>query len=105
MEGCTMPDALFVQLYRQDGEAISFTGVYFEISDLGNEVPRPGDTVICPLRKADFEPRNPERHFAFEIVRRYFLPDITKSQAGIVKLLVRQRELTSAEKVLCGAKY
>lgn len=95
-----MSNGFFVQLYEERDGSIAYTGVYFESADLGKEVPRVGDCIITPLRKADFEPRNPERHVNFEVVRRYFLPDITGSQSSIVKLLVRQRELSSAEQAL-----
>jgi hypothetical protein len=54
------------------------------------------------LRKADFKSsRDPAKHAAFEVVHRYFLPDITKDEGPIiVKLLVRRRALTDAERAL-----
>jgi len=94
----------FVQLYEERDESIIYTGMYFESADLGKEVPRVGDTIIAPLHKADFEPRNPAKHYAFEVVRRYFLPDITGSQHSIVKLLVRQRTLSKAEQALWNVR-
>ena len=61
---------------------------------MGEEVPRAGDCIISPVRKADFDARNPGNHFAFDKQRRYFLPDITREQASIIKLVVRRRELS-----------
>jgi hypothetical protein len=56
--------------------------------------------IISPLRKADFDPRNPGKHFAFDIQRRYFLPDVTREQASIIKLLAKRRDLTEDERQL-----
>jgi hypothetical protein len=75
--------------------APTYTGIIFESGVLGEEVPRAGDCIISPLRKADFDPRNPGNHFAFDIQRRYFLPDVTREQASIIKLVVQRRELTA----------
>ena len=51
-----MPDnsdcGFFVQLYEDvEGVAI-YTGIVFESGVLGEEVPRVGDCIISPLRKA-----------------------------------------------------
>jgi hypothetical protein len=97
-----MPDnsdcGFFVQLYEDvEGVAI-YTGIVFESGVLGEEVPRVGDCIISPLRKADFDARNPDNHFAFDIQRRYFLPDVTREQASIIKLFVKRRDLTELER-------
>ena len=93
-----MPDnddyGFFVQLYEDVEGVPTYTGIIFESGVLGEEVPRAGDCIISPLREADFDPRNPGNHFAFDIQRRYFLPDVTREQASIIKLVVQRRELT-----------
>jgi hypothetical protein len=66
--------SFFVQLYEDVEGVATYTGIIFESGVLGEEVPRSGDCIISPLRKADFDPRNPGNHFAFDIQRRYFLP-------------------------------
>ena len=90
----------FVQLYEEVDGQPTYTGIVFESGVLGEEVPRAGDCIISPLRKADFDPRNPGNHFAFDIQRRYFLPDVTREQASIIKLTVKRRELTEHERQL-----
>jgi hypothetical protein len=99
-----MPDnddyGFFIQLYEDVEGVPTYTGIIFESGALGEEVPRSGDCIISPMRKADFDPRNPGNHFAFDIQRRYFLPDVTREQASIIKLLARRRELTEDERQL-----
>jgi hypothetical protein len=90
----------FVQLYEDVEGVPTYTGVVFASQVLGEEVPRSGDCIISPLQKADFDARNPANHFAFDIQRRYFLPDVTREQASIVKLVAKRRELTDEEKAL-----
>jgi hypothetical protein len=94
----------FVQLYEDVNGVPKFTGVIFESEVLGSEVPRVGDCIISPLRKADFDARNPASHYVFEIGRRYFLPDVTREQASIVKLLAKRRALTADEQHLFSVK-
>jgi hypothetical protein len=95
-----MPDnddyGFFVQLYEDVEGVATYTGINFESGVLGEEV----HCIISPLRKADFDPRNPGNHFAFDIQRRYFLPDVTREQASIIKLLAKRRELTEHERQL-----
>jgi hypothetical protein len=90
----------FVQLYEDVEGVTTCTGINFESGVLGEEVPRSGDCIISPLRKADFDPRNPGNHFAFDIQRRYFLPGVTREQASIIKLLAKRRDLTEHERQL-----
>ena len=99
-----MPEQFFVQLYEKIKGELQFNNMTFESADLGREVPRVGDCIISPSRKADFEPRNPAKHEVFEVVRRYFLPDITQEQASIVKLVVKRRNLTEAERALFNVR-
>ena len=90
----------FVQLYEDVDGSPTYTGVVFSSGVLGEEVPRAGDCIIAPLRKADFDARNPNKHFVYEIGRRYFLPDVTREQASIVKLMAKRRPLTVEERKL-----
>src|SRR5260370_10307645 len=100
----SMPDnddyGFFVQLYEDVEGVATYTGIIFESGVLGEEVPRAGDCIISPLRKANFDPIHPGNHFAFDIQRRYFLPDVTREQASIIKLLPKRRELTEHERQL-----
>jgi len=90
----------FVQIYEEIDGVPKYTGVVFESGVLGSEVPRIGDCIISPLHKADFDARNPATHYVYEIGRRYFLPDVTREQASIVKLLAKRRKLTADEQKL-----
>jgi hypothetical protein len=98
-----MPEQFLVQFYEEVGGKIRFNDMSFELGRLGREIPHVGDYIIAEPNP-DFEsgePRNldgdPNEHKAFEIVSRYFLPSIER---GIVKLLVKRRDLTGAEQAL-----
>jgi hypothetical protein len=103
-----MPDiddyGFFVQLYEDVEGVVTYTGIIFESGVLGEEVPRAGDCIIAPLSKAEFDARNPANHFAFDIQRRYFLPDVTREQASIIKLLAKRRDLTESERQLFNVR-
>jgi hypothetical protein len=92
----------FVQLY-EDIEGVPKFIVEFESEVLGADVPRMGDCIIAPLRKADFAARDPATHYVYEIGRRYFLPDVTREKASIVKLLAKRRALTAEEQNLLSS--
>jgi hypothetical protein len=62
----------FVQLYEDVEGVATYTGIIFESGVLGEEVARSGDCIISPLRKADFDPRNPGNHFAFRHTAKIF---------------------------------
>jgi len=58
-------------------------------------MPVAGDVIIAPEQKADFaDPRN---HDAYEVVRRYIVPDLKENQLLSLRLLVNRRSLTEAE--------
>jgi hypothetical protein len=104
MSASDHPHGFYVQLYETVDGVPKYTGVVFESDVLGAEVPRVGDCIISPLHKADFDARNPATHYVYEIGRRYFLPDVTREQASIVKLLAKRRPLTTDEQKLFGLK-
>jgi hypothetical protein len=88
----------FIQCYEEIDGQLKFNGLRFEGNDLGNEIPCAGDCIISPLHKADFAARDPDKHFAYDVLKRYFVPDITPSVANEVKLLVRKRSLSDIER-------
>jgi hypothetical protein len=94
-------DRWFIQLYEEvDGE-YRFNGAGFDPSWFGYELPINGDTIIAPLHKADFRnPRDTSAHVAYEVLRRYLVPDGKTKDEGktlILRLLVKRRPLTKAE--------
>jgi hypothetical protein len=95
------PDVWFVQLYEEVGGEYRFNGAGFDPSWFGYKLPIAGDVVIAPLHKADFrDPRDPAEHVAYEVIRRYFVPDGKRPDEGkilILRLLVQRRPLTDAE--------
>jgi hypothetical protein len=73
---------------------------YLETQTFGEEGPISGDIIIAPLHKRDFkEPRDPSVHEAYEVIRRYIVPDRQDADAIFprLKLLVKPRSLTAAE--------
>jgi hypothetical protein len=88
----------FVQCYEEIDGQLKFNGQRFEGDQLGNDTPCVGDCILSPLHKADFKDRTQDNHFAYDVLKRYFVPDITESGASEVKLLVRKRSLSDVER-------
>lgn len=82
----------FVQCYEEIDGQLKFNGMRFEGYDLGGNIPTIGDSIVSPLTT-----RSPDEYFAFDVLKRYFVPDITQSTANEVKVLVQRRPLSDAE--------
>lgn len=91
----------FVQLYEERDGEYRFNGAHFDPDCLGYELPVAGDVIITPQRKADFKnPRDLSTHVAYEVQRRYIVPDrndLSGNKTLILRLLVNERPLTTAE--------
>ena len=93
-----MNERWFVELYEEENDKYVFKGMMFESAFLGHLMPVAGDVIIAPEQKADFaDPRNPALHDAYEVVRRYIVPDLKENKVLRLRLLVNRRSLTEAE--------
>jgi hypothetical protein len=93
-----MQMTFFVQCYEEIDGRLKFNGMRFEGDDLGNHIPSSGDCILSPLHKADVKARTQDNHFALDVLKRYFVPDITKEATSEVKLVVRRRVLSDVER-------
>ena len=68
----------------------------FELSDLCDILPVPGDVIVNPLVARKEHRSDPRKRTMFEVVKRYFLPS-GDDDWKYVALVVRERPPTEAE--------
>jgi hypothetical protein len=93
-----MSERWFVQIYEELEGEYRYTGANFEFGHLGHLMPVAGDVIISPDRKSGFaDPRDLSIHEAYEVIRRYVVPDIKENKFLMMRVLVKRRPLTVAE--------
>ena len=91
----------FSELY-DDGNAIEDLKMEFDLIDLGNTIPLPGDCIVSPWASGDR--RDPANRTIYEVKERYFMPaNIDESKGGriYIGLIVQARQGFENETEVC----
>lgn len=92
----------FSELY-DDGNAIEDLEIEFDLAELGNTVPLPGDCIVSPWALSA-KRSDPANRKIYEVKERYFMPEsIDESKGGhvYIGLIVQERRGFENERAVC----